>query len=76
MSAAKLRLGPLPNATMVKLTVTMTDELKTALERYAELHSQLHGEKADATMLIPHMLAAFIARDRVFRKQQAAGSTS
>ncbi len=70
MSTAKLRLGPLPKVTVVKLTVTMTDELKSALESYAELYSQLHGEKADATMLIPHMLAAFIDRDRVFKKRQ------
>jgi hypothetical protein len=76
MSAAKLRLGPLPKANRVKLTVTMTAELNSALERYAELHSQLHGEKTDAAMLIPHMLAAFMARDRGFRKQLAAKSAS
>jgi hypothetical protein len=70
MSAARLRLGPLPKAKVVKLTVTMTAELKSALEHYAELHSQLHGEKVDAAVLIPHMLAAFIARDRVFTKKQ------
>lgn len=74
MSVTRLRLGPLPKATLVKLTVTMTAELKSKLERYAEIHSQLHGEKVDAAALIPHMLASFIARDRVFTKKQGEGA--
>ena len=63
----KLRLGPLPKTDTVKLTITVPTELKGMLDRYAGLHSQLHGEKVDATALIPHMLAAFIERDRGFK---------
>jgi hypothetical protein len=76
VSVTKLRLGPLPKASVVKLTVTLPADLKADLERYAELHSQLHGDQADAAMLIPHMLASFIARDRVFRKHQSTGRGS
>jgi len=36
------------------------------------LHAQACGEALDAATLIPHMLKAFVARDRGFRK----GSTS
>jgi hypothetical protein len=67
VSVTKLRLGPLPKATLVKLTVTVPLDLRVALERYADMHSQLHGEKVDATALVPYMLSAFIERDRGFK---------
>lgn len=69
MSTNKLRLGPLPKAEVIKLTVTLPAELKQRLEQYAQLHSQAHGEPVDAVVLIPHMLDAFIARDREFLKR-------
>ena len=62
-----LRLGPLPRNEFVKLTIAVPVDVKASLDRYADLHSQLHGEKVDATALIPHMLAAFIERDRGFK---------
>jgi hypothetical protein len=65
---AELRLGPLPKTAVVKLTISLSAALKADLDRYAELHSQAWGEPADAVGLIPHMLAAFIARDRGFTK--------
>lgn len=64
-----LRLGPLPKTEAVKLTVTVTTELKQLLDGYAELHSQTWGETVDATALILHRLEAFMARDRGFRHQ-------
>ena len=69
-----LRLGPLPKTEAVKLTVTATTELKQLLDRYAELHSQTWGETVDTTALIPHMLEAFMARDRGF-KQRSSGKS-
>ncbi|MFN3437404.1 MAG: DUF2274 domain-containing protein [Acidovorax sp.] len=68
MSAAKLRLGPLPKATTVKLTVTMPAYLKAMLDRYAAQHAQTYGEPVDAASLVPHMLEAFMARDRAFSR--------
>ncbi len=67
-SASKLRLGPLPKTETFKLTITLTAALKADLERYAALHARTYGEPVDAATLIPHMLEAFIARDRGFRK--------
>lgn len=74
MSTAKLRLGPLPKSEPVKLIVTLSAELKATLDRYAALHAQTYGERVDAVGLVPHMLEAFMARDRVFRsaRRQAA----
>jgi len=48
--------------------------LKTELERYAALHAQTYGEPIDAATLIPHMLEAFMARDRGFRKSRGSDS--
>ena len=63
----KLRLGPLPRTESVKLTFTCTASLKAELDRYATLHAQTYGEAVEAVTLIPHMLEAFMARDRGFK---------
>lgn len=64
----KLRLGPLPKTETVKVTFSCPADLKADLERYAALHAQAYGEAVDAATLIPHMLDAFMAGDRGFRK--------
>ena len=74
MPTSKLRLGPLPKTETVKLTVSLTVALKADLERYAALHAQTYGESVNAATLIPHMLEAFMARDRGFRKSAAKGA--
>jgi hypothetical protein len=68
MTTSKLRLGPLPKTETVKLTISLSVTLKADLERYAALHAQAYGEPVDAATLIPHMLEAFMARDRGFRQ--------
>ena len=67
----KLRLGPLPKTESIKLTFACPATLKADLERYAALHAQAYGEAVDATTLIPHMLEAFIAGDRGFRRKRS-----
>ncbi|MFK1252679.1 DUF2274 domain-containing protein, partial [Pseudomonas aeruginosa] len=64
----KLRLGPLPSSSSVKLTFACPASLKADLDRYAQLHAQTYGEAVDAATLIPHMLEAFMTGDRGFRK--------
>lgn len=63
----KLRLGPLPSNSSVKLTFTCPAALKAEIDRYAMLHTQAYGETVDAVTLIPHMLEAFMAGDRGFK---------
>ncbi|MBL8389664.1 MAG: DUF2274 domain-containing protein [Hydrogenophaga sp.] len=72
----KLRLGPLPKTESIKLTFSCTSDLKAELDRYAALHAQTYGEATDALVLIPHMLAAFMARDRGFRRGDAKRKTT
>ena len=77
MSATKkLRLGPLPKLESTKLTFTCPASLKADLDRYATLHAQTYGEAVDATVLIPHMLEAFMAGDRGFRKGDKAKAST
>ena len=67
-TSRKLRLGPLPKTESVKLTFACPATLKADLDHYAALHAQTYGEAVDATTLIPHILEAFIAGDRGFRR--------
>lgn len=67
----KLRLGPLPKTESVRLTFACPATLKADLDRYAAMHAQTYGEAVDATTLIPHMLEAFIAGDREFRRKRS-----
>ena len=67
-TSRKLRLGPLPKLESTKLTFTCPASLKANLDLYAAQHAQAYGEAVDAATLIPHMLEAFMAGDRGFRK--------
>ena len=69
-TARKLRLGPLPSSGSTKLTFTCPASLKADLDAYAALHAQAYGEAVDAEKLIPHMLEAFMAGDRGFKRTQ------
>ncbi len=74
MSTNKLRLGPLPRTETLKLTFACSASLKVELDRYAALHAQTYGEAVDAMALIPHMLEAFMERDRGFKQMHKARS--
>ena len=66
--ATRLSLGPLRSTATSRLTVVLPATLKDSLERYAALHTQIYGEPVSVEALIPHMLEAFVQRDRGFRK--------
>jgi len=72
----KLRLGPLPRSEVVRLTVVLPASVKSDLDRYAELYGAAYGEAVDSAALVPHMLAAFMERDRGFRKTRQASNTA
>ena len=74
--ARKLRLGPLPSTSSTKLTFACPASLKMDLDRYAALHAQTYGEAVDAATLIPHMLEAFMAGDRGFKRGGKAKSVA
>ncbi|WP_271553322.1 DUF2274 domain-containing protein [Bradyrhizobium sp. CCBAU 45394] len=67
---ADLKLGRLPKAGLVRMTISISEPLKEELERYAAEHSRLY-EPVDAATLIPHMLESFIRSDRGYRSRRA-----
>lgn len=71
---SKLRLGPLPKTEVVRLTIALPPQVKADLDRYVEVHAAAYGEPVDAAALVPHMLAAFMNRDREFRKARQVGN--
>ena len=70
---SKLRLGPLPKTELVRLSIALPSSVKADLDRYAELYGATYGKSVDAAALAPHMLAAFMARDREFRRIRQGG---
>ena len=64
-----LRLSKLPDRTPVKISITVSPELNTALRDYCEVYRRVYpGQKESVADLIPYMLDAFIQSDRGFAK--------
>ena len=70
---SKLRLGPLPKTEVVRLTIALTSQVKADLDRYVETYAAVYGEPVDAAVLVAHMVAAFMDRDRGFKKTSQVG---
>jgi hypothetical protein len=70
--SAELRLGPIPKTVMVKMTISVPVSLRDDLDLYAELHSARWGETIDGAALAPHILQAFLARDRGFKRSRGS----
>jgi hypothetical protein len=65
---ADLKLPKLPDRTPVKLAITVTPDLHSALNDYAAIYNEAYGQSEPIAELVPHMLAAFLAGDRGFAK--------
>ncbi len=76
MSAANLKIGPLPDTTPVKLTIAVDPEMKASLDLYARVYEQTYQEKASVAALIPFMLQSFLASDTGFKKARKTLSDS
>ena len=63
-----LKLGPLPDRVSSKLTITLTSDLKKALEDYATLYARSYGTEEQVSNLVPYMLEAFLKADHSFRQ--------
>lgn len=67
-----LKLARLPDRTPVKLTITVSPALHSALGQYAEVYHATYGQREKVEDLIPFMLELFLATDSGFRKAQKA----
>lgn len=64
----KLKLGPVPDTSVIRMTVSIPATLKTQLDLYAQAHRESFGAPVDAQKLVPLILAAFLAKDRAFQR--------
>jgi hypothetical protein len=63
---AGLKLQKLRDRSPVKITISVTPDLRQALGAYAELYSETYGAAEPVQELIPAMLATFLESDRAF----------
>ena len=67
-----LKLARLPDRTPVKVTISISPDLNTALVAYAEMYRETYGEAEPVQELIPAMLASFLEGDRAFARRRKA----
>lgn len=67
-----LRLARLPDRTPVKLAVSISPDLHSALSEYAALYAETYGRDEPVAELVPAMLSAFLDSDREFAKRRRA----
>jgi hypothetical protein len=63
-----LKLGQLPNRQPVKLTITLSADLRKALDDYAALYAREFGAEEPVAELVPFMIESFLKGDAGFRK--------
>ena len=68
MSETKLKIGPLPDQTPVKLNIALSPGLEADLKDYATVYRRAYGKEAKVADLIPNMLATFLASDGGFKR--------
>jgi hypothetical protein len=68
-----IKLPRLPDRTPVKLTITLTPDLKHALDEYALLYADTYMVDEPLAELIPHMLHSFVKSDRAFITAKKSG---
>jgi len=66
-----LKLAKLPDRTPIKLAITVTPDLKRALDDYAAVYREAYGAEEAIVELIPQMLTTFLQSDRAFAKARA-----
>lgn len=69
MSTPKLKIGPLPDRTPVKVTVNVEPALHADLQMYAELYDEAYGQRAKAAELIASMVQSFLAGDAALKRE-------
>jgi hypothetical protein len=63
-----LKLGQLPDRQHVKLTITLSAELRKALDDYAALYARSYGAEEPVAELVPFMIESFLEGDAGFKK--------
>ena len=64
----KLKLGPIPDDKLVRLTITVSAELATLLRTYADAVGSGNSKPVTVERIVPRILERFIRTDRVFMR--------
>lgn len=67
----EIKLAKLPDRTPVKLAISITPDLKAALDEYAAAYEAAYGTPEAVADLIPYMLQSFLEGDRGFARSRA-----
>ena len=67
-----LKLGPIPDRSPVKLSLTLAPETHDALSDYAALYAQTYGKEAALPDLAALMIEKFLDGDRKFKRARKA----
>lgn len=65
-----LKIEKLPDRTPVKLSISVTPDLKQTLEEYALAYEAAYGSAEQVVDLIPYMLEVFLQSDRAFARRR------
>ena len=65
-----IKLGKIPDRTLVKLTIVVPPDLHGWLQDYAVAYAEAYGQQETVTDLIPPMLAAYLESDRNFMRSR------
>ena len=63
MTQINLKVGPLPDRTPVKLSISCDPDLHGDLRAYADIHAKTYGKTVSVADLVPSMLRALIDSD-------------
>jgi hypothetical protein len=63
-----LKLGRLPDRSLVKCTIQLSPALEKSLQDYAAAYEVQYGQAESVVDLIPHILSAFLESDRGFAR--------
>lgn len=67
-----LRIAKLPDLTPVKMTIHVEPDVHRLLEDYARIYNDRYDEDVAPGVLVPPMLATFLASDNGFKKARKA----
>jgi hypothetical protein len=71
-----LKIGRLPDRTLVKYTFSAWPELSVAIEQYAEAYRQTYGQAEPVAELLPFMVEGFLKSDRTYLKVLSAAAAA
>lgn len=70
---ADIKLARLKDRTPVRLTISLTPELRQMLADYALFYAAAYGAEEPLSELVPAILSSFLESDRAFQAARRAG---